>query len=298
MREKLKGAGAAKNDAMLVTAGIKKSVPKVRSKPAADNLFSAIDDEESKSDADAVVPQDEWNATYTLIDEPTSWDDFLSKLRKQKRFAFDLETTGLDPLQSEIVGLAFSWKAREGYYIPVKAPPGDKHLALDIVLSALRLIFADPGIAKVNQNIKYDILALRANGVEVRGIAGDSMIAHYLLHAGARAHNLDDLTLNYFQHRNISITELIGKGKNQKTMDQVPTAKVRDYAAEDADAAWRLCEVLEPDLSNENLRKLYDEVEIPLIEVLAELEFNGIRLDVGYLKTLSVEMEGLLAGIE
>ena len=115
---------------------------------------------------------------------------------------------------------------------------------------------------------------------------------------GERTHNLDDLTRTYFNHEKISITDLIGKGRNQKTMDQVPTAKVCGYAAEDADAAWRLCELLEAELEKANLGKLYAEIEIPLIEVLAEMEFNGIRLDVPFLKTLSMEMEGQLERIE
>ncbi len=124
------------------------------------------------------------------------------------------------------------------------------------------------------------------------------MIAHYLLEAGARTHNLDDLTRDYLKHQNISITELIGKGKSQKTMDQVPTAKVGEYAAEDADAAWRLCELFEAGLVEKQLKKLYDDVEIPVLQVLAEMEYNGIRLDVPFLKNFSVELESQLVVIE
>ena len=153
-------------------------------------------------------------------------------------------------------------------------------------------------MAKVNQNVKYDWLVLKSHGVEVRGVAGDSMVAHYLLHPGARSHGLDELTRVYFQHENISITELIGKGKGQKRMDEVPTARVCAYAAEDADAAWRLAGRLEADVEREGLRKLYDGLEVPLIEVLTEMESDGVRLDVPFLNTLSVQMADQLTRIE
>ena len=151
----------------------------------------------------------------------------------------------------------------------------------------------------MNQNIKYDLLVLRQQGIHLAGIVGDSMIADYLLHAGERLHNLDDMTRRYFKHTNIPIESLIGKnGKKQIKMDAVPTAKVCSYAGEDADAALRLADLLEPQLEPLGLRTLYDELELPLIDVLAEMEFNGVRLDVPKLKLLSEEMAGQLAGIE
>ncbi len=295
VRSGVKTAGAGTNTALPESMGAAARPARKRQAAEQDNLFSGIDD---ASEAAAAPKIDEWKATYTLVDAPKAWSEFLANLKKQKRFAFDLETTGLDPLQAEIVGLAFSWKAGEGWYVPVKAPPEDKQLDVRETLQALAPLFADPNIAKVNQNIKYDLLALRANGVAVQGVAGDSMIAHYLLQAGARTHNLDDLTRDYLGHENISITALIGKGKTQKTMDQVPTAKVCEYAAEDADAAWRLCERFEADVEKEGLKKLYDDVEVPLIDVLTELEFNGIRLDSPFLKALSGTMEKQLERIE
>ncbi|MCE9531160.1 MAG: DNA polymerase I, partial [Planctomycetes bacterium] len=296
VRDTMKGDGAPKNGEMPAIRGAppRKAKPSV---PAARDLFSSIE-ENADAEPPAVVVADNWNATYHLVDTPEKWQAFLGELKKQPRFAFDLETTGLDPIQASIVGLAFSWKSGEGWYLPLMAPAADQRLDSADVLKELRPLFANPSIAKVNQNIKYDVLALRAAGVEVHGIAGDSMIAHYLLQPGGRAHNLDDLTRDYFGHQNISITELIGKGKSQKTMDTVPTATVCNYAAEDADAAWRLCEQLEADVDRENLRTLYSDVEIPLIEVLAEMEYNGIRLDLPFLKNLSEEMEKQLEIIE
>jgi DNA polymerase I len=300
VRATLKTTGAAKNTAALETIApqlAQADKPRPKRKPAGpENLFSAFEDEGEEAPAEPVA--DNWNATYTLIDTPEAWQGFLEQLRQQKRFAFDLETTGLDPLQSEIVGLAFSWKSGEGWYVPVKAPPEDKHLEWGAVLNDLAPTLANPAVGKVNQNIKFDLLALRANGAEVKGVAGDSMIAHFLLQAGARAHGLDDLTREYFGHENISITSLIGKGRNQKSMSQAPTAKVCDYAGEDADAAWRLCERFEADLVKDDLKRLYDEIEVPLIEVVAEMEWTGIRLDVAFLAELSVEMEKQLERIE
>jgi DNA polymerase I len=240
-----------------------------------------------------------WEASYELVATPKKFEGFLKKLSKQKRIAFDLETTSLDPLRCEIVGLAFSWKEGEGYYLPVRGPEGDKVLDGAKTLEALKPIFEDDAIAKANQNVKYDLLVLRAHGVTVAGVVGDSMVADYLLHSGERSHGLDELSRRYLNHEVIPITDLIGKNKKtQITMDQVPTAKVAEYAGEDADVAWRLCALLEPQLETEGLGSLYRDVEIPLIEVLAELEYNGIRLDVPMLKRLGGEMGEQLEAIE
>ncbi len=248
----------------------------------------------------ASATSDGWSyEKYELVDTSKKFDAFLKKLKSQKRFAFDLETTGLDPITCDIVGLAFSWKETEGYYLAVRGPKDASTLDPAKTLIALKPILEDPTFAKVNQNIKYDMLVLRAQGVNLAGVSGDSMIAHYLLHSGDRSHNLDDLTKSYLGHENISITQLIGKnGKKQITMAEVPTEKVRDYACEDADAAWQLTNKLEAQLDTEKLRNLYDDLELPLIEVLAELEFNGVRLDLPVLKKLSVEMQGQLDTIE
>jgi DNA polymerase-1 len=154
-------------------------------------------------------------------------------------------------------------------------------------------------VAKVNQNIKYDLLVLRQQGVSVAGVAGDPMVADYLLHAGERNHNMQNLARTHLGHDVIPITDLIGKkGKAQLCMDQVPPAQVAVYSGEDADVAWRLCELLEGQLQNEGLKRLYDELEVPLIQVLAELEFNGIRLDVPRLRRLGEEMAAELEAIE
>src|SRR4029077_2168175 len=157
----------------------------------------------------------------------------------------------------------------------------------------------NPETAKVNQNIKYDLLVLRQQGVALSGVAGDPMVADYLLHAGERNHNMDVLARTHLNHQVIPITDLIGKkGKKQLRMDEVATARVAEYSGEDADVAWRLSDILEAQLARQGLKKLYDDLEVPLIEVLAELEFNGIRLDVPLLRRLGADMAAQLTAVE
>ena len=173
-------------------------------------------------------------------------------------------------------------------------------------LEKLRPIFANPAIAKVNQNIKFDLQILMAQGFELRGVTGDSMVADYLLNAGERSHGMDDLAVRYLNHKPIPISELLGKTK-KTTMADVPTAQITPYACEDADVALRLCDILEPGCSRrKRFRRprgttdgnyLYDDLEIPLIDVLARMELTGIRLDVpllaGMSKQMAVELERL-----
>jgi len=278
----------------------------------------------SVSERSAPLPNgrgsDDWQAKYHLVDSEDKAGDFYPQLKKQKRFAFDLETTSLSPLQAEIVGLAFSWRAGEAWYLPLRGPEGSALLDKEMTLARLRPILENPRVAKINQNIKYDLLVLRGHGIRTCGVAGDPMVADYLLHAGERSHGLEELSRRYLNHQVIPITDLIGK-KSRKTpqlsMDQVPTERVAEYAGEDADVAWRLCELLETELASgvalapretqplgaltqprSPLRELYDDVEIPLIEVLVELEYNGIRLDIPLLQRLSAEMGQQLAAIE
>lgn len=304
VRTTLARSGAKKNEEVLETAGavsreappnaVAEGEPKrpKKPRPGQPGLFDQLEAD------DPLTPRaDNWNATYTLIDTEAAFKTFLKELKQQKRFAIDLETTGLEPVGAWIVGYAISWEVGKGYYLAVRGK-GEQLLDPDKTLTALKPILEDPAVAKVNHNIKYDLLVLRANGVNLAGIAGDSMVAHYLLHSGDRTHGLDALTSAYFGHENISITELIGKGKKQITMAEVPTEKAAQYAGEDADAAWRLAEVLEPEVEKEGLQKLYDEVEIPLIDVLAELEFNGVLLDLPLLARLGASMGEQAAALE
>jgi DNA polymerase-1 len=263
----------------------------------------------------------QWQATYHLVDTQEKLQAFLQELRLQRAIACDLETTGLQPLEAEIVGYAFCWRPGEAWYLPVRAPADNAQLDPAETLAQLRPVLEDSRVSKVNQNIKYDLLVLRQQGIRVAGVAGDPMVADYLLHAGERNHSMEVLARQYLNHNVIPITDLIGKkGKKQLRMDQVPTARVAEYSSEDADVAWRLCETLEGQLEKENLKRppdrkppksakpskvsqkraisLYDDLEIPLIEVLAELEFNGIRLDIPFLTRLGEDMARQLENIE
>jgi DNA polymerase-1 len=250
-------------------------------------------------------PQGRGGAAYHLVETPEQFEAFFNELRTRKRLAIDLETTSLNPLEAEIVGCAVSWQAGEAYYLPLRGPAGSKLLDPGRTLGFLRQVLEDPGVEKVNQNIKYDLLVLRRHGIQVAGVAGDPMVAHYLLHAGERSHNLEYLAQEYLHHQVIPITDLIGKknrrgekAARQLRMDEVSTRRVADYSGEDADLAWRLCEFLEDQLRTANLKRLYDEVEVPLIAVLVELEGNGVRLDRDRLRRVAQDMTQQLAGIE
>lgn len=243
--------------------------------------------ESRPAEATTAAPQPAaWQADYRTIDTPDKFERFLAELREQNLISFDVETTDLSPRCCEIVGYAIAWEPGRSHYIPVRAPKGDPRLDPLATIEALRPVLEDPDVAKIGQNLKYDMVALRCAGVEIQGVTFDTMLASYLLEAGERNHDLDSLAQRYLNHQNIKIKELIGSGKNQKRMDEVPVPIVTDYAAEDADVPLRLMPLLEPPLHEAGLYDLFREVEVPLIEVLAELEFNGIRVDVPRLQEL------------
>ncbi len=225
--------------------------------------------------------------TYHLVDTTEAFDSFLAELKKQKSFSLDTETTNIMPRWAELVGLSFSWDENQAWYLPVRSPPGEQHLDLNATLGALRPILEDPTLEKTGQNLKYDIIVLRGAGINLSGAAFDTMLASYLLEAGQRNHNLDDLALDYLGHSTIKISELIGSGKNQKRMDEVPTRQVADYAGEDALLPVRLKPILDKKLKEHQLTDLFAKVELPLVGVLAEMEWWGVKVDVARLAELS-----------
>jgi DNA polymerase-1 len=234
----------------------------------------------------------EWRASYRPVTDAAGFARFLEELKSKPRFSFDLETTSINPVDADICGYAISWQPEEAWYVAVRAPAGETSLEPDAALAALKPVLEDPAVGKVGQNLKYDRIVLRAAGVDLRGIAFDSMVGSYLLDPGERIHNLDDLSMRLLGHKTIRIEELIGtagKGKTQLGMNEVPVAKIAEYAGEDADVALRLTRIIEPELRGRGLGPLFDELELPLIDVLAEMEFHGIAIDAERLKTLSVE---------
>ncbi|MCS7168569.1 MAG: DNA polymerase I [Gemmatales bacterium] len=240
-----------------------------------------------------------WRADYELLDTEEKFETFYRELSQQNKFALDVETTGLDAMRAEIVGLAFCWQSGKAYYLPIQGPLGQTVLPREKVFERLAPILSDPAIGKVNQNIKYDTVVLRQAGYPVEGIVGDPMVADYLLEPGRRRHNLEDLAQRYLSHRPIAITQLIGeRGRGQKRMSEVDIGRVAEYAGEDADLAWRLCEILESKLREEGLERLYREVEVPLIAVLADMEYWGVRIDVDLLRQLSRDYTQRLQKLE
>ncbi|HZL35790.1 MAG TPA: DNA polymerase I [Tepidisphaeraceae bacterium] len=225
---------------------------------------------------------------YTLIHTDQQFEEFLTELRRQKRFAFDTETDALGAMNSNLVGMSFSWAPEVGYYVPVCGPMGSQYLACDRVLAELKPILEDAAIRKVGHNIKYDLLVMRNAGVDLRGIALDSMVGAWLVDPTRMQYGIDRLAVELLRFKKVPTVDLIGKGKTQTTMDKVELEKIACYAAEDADITWRLSELVEKKLDAlPALRKLSDELETPLIDVLAEMEFNGISIDAAVLKEQS-----------
>ncbi len=225
---------------------------------------------------------------YTLVETEEKFATFLAELKQQKRFAFDTETDQLGAVRANLVGLSFSWKAGEGYYVPVRGPAGCACLDCGKVLLELGSIFRDPNVKKVGHNIKYDLQVMKQAGIEVAGIELDSMIAAFLIDASRLRYGIDQLAIDLLNFRKIQTIDLIGKGKSQISMDKIPLDKIAQYAGEDADIAWRLAEMLAKKLDEiPVLRKLNDEIETPLIDVLVEMESHGIAVDPAVLMAQS-----------
>jgi len=233
-------------------------------------------------------------ADYRLVDSTEALIELAERLARQSCFAFDTETTGLNPVSSLLVGISIAWEAGVAYYIPVRAAMG-KVLPIEAVVKHLGPIFKNPKVGKIGQNLKYDVVVLRQTGLTVAGLAFDTMLASFLLDPTQRSHSLDALSKNLLNHEMVPITDLIGKGKNQTTMDNLDSKQVCEYAAEDADYTWRLYELLCPQLRGSDVEALFNDIELPLVEVLAEMEHNGIALDSALLLELGRTMGERLA---
>jgi DNA polymerase-1 len=236
--------------------------------------------------------------TYRTIDTPEGLQDLVETIKQQKRISVDTETTHVWPRWAELVGISLAWNETEGYYIPLRAPAGERTLDERATLEALRPVLEDPTIEKLGQNLKYDRIVLRTAGVDIQGPQFDTMVASYLLDAGARNHNLDDLARRYMNHTTIKIAELIGTGKQQKRMDEVPVAQITDYAAEDALVPIHLRPLLEKRMQEDGQTTLFTDVEMPIIDVLVELESNGIKVDCQRLGELSKQFGDEMLRIE
>ncbi|GAB3710238.1 DNA polymerase I [Flavobacterium koreense] len=226
------------------------------------------------------------NHNYTIIQGELGTKLFLQNLLNQTSVCFDTETTGIDALNAELVGMSFSFEKGKAFYVPF---PENQEEA-QVLVDKFKPFFESESIEKIGQNIKYDLKILSNYGVQIKGKLFDTMIAHYLINPDMR-HNMDVLSETYLKYSPKSIEDLIGKkGKNQKSMRDVALEEIKEYAAEDADITYQLKQNFSPILDKAETKKLFDEIEIPLIPVLASMELEGINLDVPFLKEMSVEM--------
>jgi len=224
---------------------------------------------------------------YHLADTLEKRAELIKILAQQPAICFDTETTGTDPNHCELVGLSFSVKPGQGWYVPV---PADQAGAQSIV-TEFKAVLENENIGKIGQNIKFDILMLKWYNIEVKGTLFDTMLAHYILDPDTR-HNMDILSENYLGYKPVSITELIGpKGKNQGNMRDVDFEKIKEYAAEDADITLQLKDIFEPKLKEVEGEKLVNEIEHPLIYVLADMEYEGVKIDHDTLREFSKQLE-------
>ena len=247
--------------------------------------FSEENNDEVKSNSFyATLENTDHNYTYVQGDLGVKL--FIQNLMKQTSVCFDTETTGIDALNAELVGISFAWEKGKAFYVPFPENREETQLLID----KFKPFFESESIEKIGQNIKYDLKIVAQYGVEIKGKLFDTMIAHYLINPDMR-HNMDILSETYLKYSPKPIEELIGKkGKNQKSMRDVALEEIKEYAAEDADITYQLKQNFSPILDKAETKKLFDEIEIPLIPVLAAMELEGINLDVPFLKSMSVEM--------
>ena len=255
--------------------------------------------EELHGDGEEPVNIPEIEASYeTIYDEDrlTAW---IEKLRVAEYFAFDTETTSLDYMEAELVGVSFAVEQGEAAYVPVAHDYLDAPAQLDrdLVLERLAPLLEDPAIPKVGQNLKYDTSVLATYGVSLRGVRYDTMLESYVVDSTATRHDMDSLALKYLSYKTVHFEDIAGKGAKQLTFNQIPLEEAAHYAAEDADITLRLHETLWPKLTTHaSLQRLFDEIEVPLVPVLSRLERNGVRIDADMLNRQSVELsEGMQA---
>ena len=257
-----------------------------------DRVAVLAGDDESADQEVKVLP-DQTSAAdckYELIDDESKLDTLVSKLAKADSLAIDTETTSVDPMRAGLVGISLSCAPKEGFYIPVRGPLGATVLDVELVKTKLAPILEDAKIEKIGHNLKYDLIVLRNAGFELKGKFFDTMIAAWVLDSNRRSLKMDNLSEEILNHKCIPITDLIGKGKKQLSMDTILTETVAEYASEDADVTYRLACALKSDLEKTGLVKLYETLEMPLMPVLADMEMRGISVDPQKLKSMQAKM--------
>lgn len=224
---------------------------------------------------------------YKLVADDAGMEELVQKLLQQSEVAFDTETTNIDANLADIIGMSFCWEAGTAYYVPI---PDSKERAVDI-LNIFKPAFDKEDITWVGQNIKYDLMILKWYGFGLKGKTYDTMLAHYVIEPEGKR-SMDLLSAKYLGYQPVSIETLIGKkGKGQGNMRDVPVEQVKEYAAEDADVTYQLKQVFNPMLDKQEVRRVFEEVENPLVEVLVDMEYEGVGIDVGFLQDYSKELE-------
>ena len=300
---KLYNEGSDNNEGLTNNGGLDKSEKK--SKTAGSGQFSLFGNDTDKKDVKTSQGLKNIESTphfYQSVEGETALELFIERLMKQKSVCFDTETTSLETLDAELVGIAFSWEAGKGYYIPF---PEDQNKANELIQN-FKPFFESKGIQKIAQNLKYDLKVLKNYKVVIKGPIFDTMLAHYIINPDMR-HNMDILSETYLNYKPLSIEKLIGKparsaggkGKTQNSMRTVDMEKQTEYAVEDADITFQLKQLLEKELKNApGGNKLFDDIELPLLRILAKMEMEGIKIDRDYLNQLSEALVDDIAALE
>ncbi|MCJ7507482.1 MAG: DNA polymerase I, partial [candidate division Zixibacteria bacterium] len=244
--------------------------------------------------------KEEEKVIYKTVQSLDELGTLIEVLKQKREFALDTETDSLDYMNANLVGVSICYQSKEAYYLPLSHQTDDKRNNLDKekVLLELKSVLEDEKIKKICQNLKFDLEILKNSGVDLRGIYFDTMLASYLLDPSSRQHNLNYLALRYFDHEMIPLKSLIGSGKKEISFDMVPIECASQYSCEDADYTLRLKDLFAPQLTELKLDKLFFEVEVPLIEVLADMEMTGVSIDTAYLKNMSIDLEKDLKRLE
>ncbi|MDE0913979.1 MAG: DNA polymerase I [Planctomycetota bacterium] len=279
---------------MALDPGIEAVGPAQPDKEALIEIFTALDFQALRKRVAGTGAKASSDRDYVTIQDEEGLAAMEAELRAAGTFAWDSETTGLDSLQVDIVGLSFSAKAGRAFYVPFNATPPVLEGGATAILERLTPLLTDLDLKRIGQNHKYDALVLAGHGVDVPPPFFDTMVASYCVAGATRRHGLDDLALHYFNLAKIPTSDLIGKGKNQITMAEVPVEQVAEYACEDADVTWQLFQILDKELDEVEARSLFEDLEMKLVPVLTAMERRGITLNTTLIEDMS---SGLSADI-
>jgi DNA polymerase-1 len=237
-------------------------------------------------------------ADYEIVADEEALRRLVARLKDAPALTIDTETTAVDPMEAALVGIALTDTAERGYYVPVDAPAADPQLPLETALEALTPLLSDPGLAKYGHNIKYDLTVLERSGAEVAGLAFDTMIAEWLINPSSNNLGLKDLAWARLKKQMTPITDLIGTGKDQLTMREIPVKQAAPYACADVDMTHRLVDVLKPELEEKQLWSLFTDVEMPLVPVLSAMERAGVGFDAEQMERMSEDLAARLHDLE